>query len=141
MNQITPYPLWIGHAGECRAFEDAFARDIQVVVQLAVEEPPLQPPRELVYFRFPLLDGKGNDPEVLRLAIHCVAALMQQRIPTLVGCGAGMSRSPAILAAALSIIEHTDLRKCLTRLTQLHRTDLSAGFWDDVVASLRAEPG
>ena len=61
VNQIMPYPLWIGHAGECRTFAEVFARDIKVVVQLALEDPPLQPPHELMYFRFPLLDGNGND--------------------------------------------------------------------------------
>jgi protein-tyrosine phosphatase len=142
MIQITPYPLWIGHAGECRAFAEAFARDIKVVVQLAVEEPPLQPPRELVYLRFPLLDGNGNDPHVVQLAIHCVATLMRRGTATLVGCGAGMSRSPAIVAAALSTVEHAELENCLERVTRLHPADLSPGFWEDVrraAASVQAE--
>ena len=139
MNQIMPYPLWIGHAGECRTFAEVFARDIKVVVQLALEEPPLQPPHELMYFRFPLLDGNGNDADVLHLAISCVAILMKRGTPTLVGCGAGMSRSKAIVAAALSVVEHAELEKCLERVTHLSPADLSAGFWDDVVKSFQAE--
>jgi protein-tyrosine phosphatase len=132
MNQITPYPLWIGHTGDSRAFREVFERGIKVIVQLALEEPPLQPPRELIYLRFPLLDGNWNDANLLHLAIRCVAVLMQRGMPTLVGCGAGMSRSPAIVAAALATVEHAELEECLERVTQLHPADLSPGFWEDV---------
>ncbi len=132
MNQIAPYPLWTGHAGDGRAFQDILDRGIKVVVQLALEEPPLQPPRELVYLRFPLIDGSGNDPAMLRLAIGVVVTLMKQGTPTLVCCGAGMSRSPAIVAAALSTVEHADSEECLRRVTQSHPADLSSGLWEEI---------
>lgn len=83
MNQITPYRLWVGHAGDGRAFQAVFDKGIKVIVQLALEEPPLQPPRELVYLRFPLLDGSGNDLNLLRPAINCVAILLKEGSPTL----------------------------------------------------------
>lgn len=132
MNRIAPYPLWIGHAGDGRAFRDAFDRGIKVIVQLALEESPLQTPHEFTYLRFPLLDGNGNDPNLLHLAISCVAILMKRKTPTLVGCGAGMSRSPAIVAAALSTVEHAELEECLERVTQSQPADLSSGFWEDI---------
>ena len=86
-------------------FREILDKGIKAIVQLAMEEPPLQPPRELVYLRFPLLDGTGNDPNMLHLAISCVATLIRQGTPTLVCCGGGMSRSPAVVAAALSTVE------------------------------------
>ncbi len=132
MNQITPYRLWVGHAGDGRAFREVFDRGIKVIVQLALEEPPLQPPRELVYCRYPLLDGSGNSPAMLHLAVSCVATVMQRGMPTLVCCGAGMSRSPAIVAAALSTVEHTDVEECLRRVIQSHPADLSPGLWEEV---------
>lgn len=132
MNPIPPYQLWVGHAGDGRAFQEVFDKGIKAIVQLALEEPPLQSPREVIYLRFPLLDGSGNDPNVLHLAISCVANLIKQRAPTLVCCGAGMSRSPAIVAAALSTVEHADVEECLERVIQSHPADLSPGLWDEV---------
>src|SRR5262249_55058121 len=102
MNQILPYPLWPGHAGDRKNFQQIFPRDIRAIVQLAVEEPPYQLPRELIYCRFPLSDGTGNETGLLHSAISTVALLLRQELPTLVCCSAGMSRSPAVAAAALA---------------------------------------
>ncbi len=66
MNQIKPHAIWIGHAGDGRAFRDIFDNGIRAIVQLAMEEPPIQTPRELVYLRFPLIDGAGNGRDILR---------------------------------------------------------------------------
>jgi hypothetical protein len=65
MNQIPPYHLWIGHAGDGRDYRRLLDLGIRAVVQLAVEEPPLQPPRELIYLRFPLRDGADNPDDLL----------------------------------------------------------------------------
>jgi uncharacterized protein YndB with AHSA1/START domain len=132
MNQVKPYQLWIGHAGDARAFQEAADRGIRAIVQLGLADPPLQPPRELVYCRIPLLDGCGNDPAVLRLAIDSVAALLREATPTLVCCGAGMSRSPVIVAAAISQVEHANLEECLKRVAEHHPADVSPGLWEDV---------
>ncbi|MBN2216560.1 MAG: dual specificity protein phosphatase family protein [Pirellulales bacterium] len=138
MNRITPYPLWIGHAGDGRAFQNLFDEGIKVIVQLALEEPPLNLPRELVYLRFPLLDGGGNSPNMLGLAVCNVAELIRQATPALVCCGAGMSRSPAIAAAALSVVESVTIEKCLQRVIQMHPADVSAAFWRQLCEATRA---
>ena len=132
MHQIEPYQLWVGHAGDGRALQEALDRGIRAIVQLAMADLPLQPPRELVYCRIPLLDGAGNDPGLLQLAVNNVAALLRQGTPTLVCCGAGMSRSPAIVAAALSIVEQADVDECLKRVTSRDGADVSPGFWEEV---------
>jgi len=136
VNQIKPYQLWVGHAGDGRALQEVGDRGIRAIVQLAVAEPPIQPPRELVYCRIPLLDGCGNDLGVLDLAISSVANLLRHGTPTLVCCGAGMSRSPAVVAAAISRVEHADLDDCLKRVTEHHVADVSPGLWEDVRRSL-----
>jgi hypothetical protein len=132
MDQIKPYNLWIGHAGYGRAVGELLERGIRAIVQLAIEEPPLEPARELIYCRFPLLDGDENDPDLLSLAIRSVAALIGKGTPTLVCCGAGMSRSPAIAAAALSMVEQAGLEECLKRIAESHRTDVSPALWAQV---------
>jgi hypothetical protein len=132
MNQIVPYDLWVGHAGDARGFKELFDLGIQAVVQIAAEEAPLQPPRDLIVCRFPLDDGSGNRPEIVGLAARCVATLVKSDTPTLVCCGAGMSRSPAIAAAALYLLRHGSLEECLLAVTRLHPADVSPAFWKDV---------
>ncbi len=41
MNQIVPFPLWIGHAGDGRDNRRILSAGIHAIVQLAVEGPPL----------------------------------------------------------------------------------------------------
>src|SRR5947209_697139 len=103
MNQIKPYPLWLGHAGDSRDFRPVLDAGIQALVDLSREEHPAEPPRELIYCRFPLVDGIGNDEGLLDLAISTLASLIRMRIPTLVCSNIGLSRSPAVAAAALAL--------------------------------------
>jgi hypothetical protein len=133
MDRIEPYQLWIGHAGDGRAYQETTDRGIRAIVQLAITEPPLQPPREFVYCRIPLLDGCGNDAALLHLAINIVATLILHGTPTLVCCGAGMSRSPAIAAAAIARVEGLDLDECLRRVTKFRVADVSPGLWNDIL--------
>ena len=132
MDRIEPYELWVGHAGDGRAYQEAADRGIRAIVQVAITELPLQPPREFIYCRIPLLDGCGNDSGLLQLAISSVATLLQNGVPTLVCCAAGMSRSPAIAAAAIARTENLDLDECLKRVTKFRVADVSPGLWEDV---------
>jgi protein-tyrosine phosphatase len=77
---------------------------VRAVVDLAVEEPPVSPTRELIYLRFPLTDNEGNDPKLLRAMLSAVTALVRDRVPTLVACGMGMSRAPAVAAVAFATV-------------------------------------
>jgi hypothetical protein len=132
MNQIKPHSLWVGHAGDGRDFQQLFEQGIRAVVQLAAEELPIQAPRDFILFRFPLDDGSGNDSDVLSMAVASVAGLISKKLPTLVCCGAGMSRSPAVVAAALSLAEGRELDDCLKSVTSHHAADVLPGFWQDV---------
>jgi protein-tyrosine phosphatase len=134
MNQITPYSLWIGNDADLRALRTLFDHEIRAVVQLAVEETSTAVPHELILCRFPLLDGAGNDPELLLLAVKTVATLIDHGVPTLVSCGHGMSRSPAIAAAALSLVRQESPQDCLNLVNQCQAIDVSPGFWTEVVA-------
>jgi len=126
------YGLWVNHAGDGRAYQEAADRGIRAIVQVAITELPLHPPREFVYCRIPLMDGCGNDPGILQLAIGSVATLLCQGIPTLVCCAAGMSRSPAIAAAAIARVEGLDLDECLKMVAKFRVADVSPGLWEDV---------
>lgn len=137
MIRIEPYSLWLGHAGDCRDVTRALELGIEAVVQLAREEAPVQYPRDIAQFRIPLLDGAENSPALLRLAIETVEHLIRARIPTLVCCGAGMSRTPAIAAAALSRIEGQSPAESLEHVHHHLGTDITPTLWHDVVASVR----
>lgn len=136
MNQIVPHLLWVGHAGEARDFRKVFDAGIKAVVDVALEEPPTQPPRELVYCRFPLLDGADNDPDLLRLAITTLAELLRAHVPTLVCCANGMSRSPALAAAALARLGQAGPEECLERVLHHHPSDVVPGLWNEIRRTL-----
>jgi hypothetical protein len=89
MNQISPHPLWIGHAGDGRDYRRMLDLGIRAVVQLAIEEAPLQPPRELLYLRFPLRDGADNPDCLLELAVGALESLLRRHVRTLACCGEG----------------------------------------------------
>jgi len=136
MNQIPRYPLWLGHAGDCRDPERLSDLDIEAVIQLATEEPPPTLPRDTLFLRIPLHDGSGNHVSRLRLAVEVAAGLLRDRVPTLVCCSAGASRSPAIAACALAVAEEKPASECLRLVQSSHATDLSPGLWHDLLSLL-----
>jgi hypothetical protein len=105
MREILPNQLWIGNAGDGRDAGRLLRAGIAAVINLAAEEPSPVLPRSLIYCHFPLVDGPQDDQTILRVAIQTVVSFLRNQIPTFVYCGAGMSRSPAVVAAALSIVQ------------------------------------
>src|SRR5207244_524756 len=90
MRQLSGLPLWLGHVGDARDLRAVLSAGILAVVDLALNEPPVRITRELVYCRFPLLDGMGNPPWLVRAAVDTVARLLRAGTPTLVYCSGGM---------------------------------------------------
>jgi protein-tyrosine phosphatase len=139
MRQIDPHPVWLGHAGDGRAYRAILDAGIEAIVQVALEEAALQPPRELLYFRFPLFDGSGNNRNLLSLAITTVANLLEKQVPTLVCCGAGMSRSPAVLAAAMSMVFQEPPDECLKQITEHQPHDVLPTLWIEIKQLLESD--
>jgi len=136
MRQIVPFSLWLGHVGDSRDLRAILESGIVAIVDLAINEPPMSLTRELAYFRLPLVDGEGNPPWLLRAAVDTVAMLLRSGTPTLVFCSHGMSRSPAISAAAISLVSGHSLAECLNLVAKTHGCDISPGLWRDVAANL-----
>ena len=101
MRQISSRPLWVGHAGDTRDCRPLFAAGIRAVVELADSEPLATLAREFIRCRFPLADGGGNPPWLMRLAVESIATLLRAGVPTLVACGCGLSRSVCVAAGSL----------------------------------------
>jgi len=139
MRQVTKYPLWLGHVGDLRDLRAVVSAEILAVVDLAANHQPANLTRELVYCRFPLLDGAGNPPWLLRVAVSTVAWLLRSGTPTLVVCSAGMSRTPIIAAAAIAQLRGCSLGEAVAFITPSGPADISPALLAEVQAVL-AEP-
>jgi hypothetical protein len=120
MNQISPHPLWIGSVGDLKDLRRLYDLGIRAIVQLAYEEAPVVLPHDFIGCRFPLVDGDGNDTETLELAVNMVTHLIERKFATLVCCQAGLSRSPAIVAAALARVTREPFAECVNQVA-IHR--------------------
>jgi hypothetical protein len=129
MRQIFDRHLWVGHSGDLRDMRGVLAAEIEAVIELSDSDPSADLPRELVRCRFPLSDGGDNAPWRLRLACESVAALMRARVPVLVCCSAGMSRSVCIAAGAIVLTESLLPSKALAIVTESGPADVSPGLW------------
>jgi protein-tyrosine phosphatase len=113
MRNVAAYSLWLGHVGDARDLRGVLNAGIAALVDLAINEPPATVTRELVYCRFPLVDGSGNATWLLRAAVETTAGLLGSQTPTLVYCASGMSRSLAIAAAAIARLQNRPPDECL----------------------------
>jgi hypothetical protein len=132
MRQVPGYSLWLGHVGDVRDLHRIHAAGILAVVDLAINEAPASVPRDLVHCRFPLIDGMGNPLWVIQAAVETVACLLRSETPTLVYCGAGMSRSPCIAAAAIARVRGCSDSEGLAVALQSAAADVSPGLWAEV---------
>ena len=128
--------LWLGHGGDARDWTRLHEAGIQAEVDLADSEPPLNLPRSLVALRFPLSDGGDNPPWLLLAAIRATAHLLASDVPTLVCCSAGLSRTPAIAAAAWSVVAQIEPDEALKWVTRAGPADVSPTLWTEVRAAL-----
>ncbi|MBI3785994.1 MAG: dual specificity protein phosphatase family protein [Deltaproteobacteria bacterium] len=135
MHQILPYKLWIGSSGDVRDWRRLYDLGIRAVVQVAYEEPALTLPHDLVVSRFPLIDGDENPPDVLALAIATLTHFLEQKFVCLVCCQAGLSRSPALAAAALARLTGQPFAVCLEEIGKHHSHAIHPGLRSQVEAA------
>lgn len=91
----------------------------------------------MVYCRYPLADGAGNDRWVVRCALWAIVELMRAGEPALVFCSAGMSRSPALVAGAIAMFTGKDAAECLQSVVAGGPSDVSHAMWDAVLGAVR----
>jgi len=132
MHEAIPNCLWLGNAADARNITAVLGHRIIAIVDLAMEEPPILFPRDVLYCRIPLVDGAGNRPEIIRAAVDLTASFIESGVPTLVACGAGMSRSPIIVAAALAAVDGCSLEESLEKITAGVAHDVSTSLWAEV---------
>ena len=132
MREILPERLWLGNAADVRNVEAVTRADIAAVVDLAAEQQMPTLPRGMIYCRIPVVDGQPDAYVTLRAAIETTAMLLRAEVLTLVCCGAGMSRSPAVAAAAMAVVWGGDPDDRLREIALGHPHDVSPQLWQDV---------
>jgi protein-tyrosine phosphatase len=132
MHKVPEYPLWLGNEGDLQDIRQVFEQGVEVLVDLAAHEPPRHLPRETIYCHVPLIDGPDNPIWLVQLAVGTVLHLLRSNVPTLLYCGGGMSRSPCIAAAAISLIKGCTVPEALTHLSQSEAMDINPGLLAEV---------
>ncbi len=142
MREVLPRLLWIGNARDARDLNQVLDLGITAVIDLAREEPPISYPREIVYCRLPLIDGDEIQTVVLQTALTTAARFISADLPTLVACSAGMSRSPAIVAGALSLVHDCSFAETLQQVAAAGPCDVAPRLWNEIQQLLeKTEPG
>ncbi|MDG3007914.1 protein tyrosine phosphatase [Paludisphaera mucosa] len=140
MRRIPEHPLWLGPVAALRDPRALAEAGVEAVVDLALDEPPSPLGRALVSCRFPLVDGEGNPAWLLRSAVRAVAGLIRDGVPTLVCCGAGMSRSPAVAGAAVALVRGIAPEAGLAIVAWVGPADVSPAPWRDILAAVPPVP-
>jgi protein-tyrosine phosphatase len=133
MRPIPQTSLWLGHRGDVRDLGAIVDAGIVAIIDLADNEPVLPITRELVYFRFPLMDGAGNPAWLLQAAVAMVEQMLKTNTPTLIVCSAGISRSPMIAACGLARWRGCSLEEALAVVRQAGPMDASPGLLLEVM--------
>ena len=133
IREIHPDHLFIGNATDARDLRLLYDNRIAAVVDLAINELPAQLARDMMYFRVPIVDGNGNSNATVDMAIRCVVMLIENDIRTMVACSAGMSRSPAIAAAAIALATGRLPDECLAAIVTDSPHDVSPILWSRVM--------
>lgn len=121
--------LHVGNALDARDLRLLYDNGIRAVIDLAINEPPAQLGREIVYCRFPLNDGDGNSDALIALAIRTIVSLVRNEMATLVACSAGMSRAPSVAAGSIALLTGREPDDCLLELIADAPNDVSPILW------------
>lgn len=132
MRRIDGFALWVGTARDARDIKGVLDAGLEAVVDLALMCEPARPTRELVYLRFPLVDGADNPPWRIASAIRAVESLVRFEVPALVACDGGMSRSLVVAAAALALVTARPPDEMLARVAAGGAADVHPRLWDDL---------
>jgi hypothetical protein len=79
-----------------------------------------------VVVAFRLVDGAGNDPRVLKMAIEALGDLVGSNAPVLVHCHAGRSRSVVVVAGHLANTQGVDAEEGIARVTARREANVTS---------------
>jgi len=76
----------------------------------------------------PLIDGRGNRPEVFLRAVGTLKQLIAKHAPVLVHCHAGQSRSAAVVCKFFMKEEGNSLAEAMKRISSKRKVAIQAGL-------------
>jgi hypothetical protein len=126
IRNVLPDLLWIGNCADGRDIDGLRSLGIEAVVDLAAEEPSAKLARDFFYFRIPLVDGGDNSDKVIRLAVETARLSVQATLRTMICCSAGLSRSPLVAAAIVSLARGDSIESALREIGHLGPLDPSS---------------
>lgn len=132
MHCVIEGQLWQGNAVEAEDLRAVLNLGVRAIVDLAGDEPPISYPRDILYLRYPIFDGGGNPVWLLNSIIETTVGLLTNGVPTFVYCGAGLSRSPTIVSAAVSRLQGIPPDDALRAVIGGRYCDVSPTLWNDV---------
>jgi protein-tyrosine phosphatase len=136
MRQIEGFRLWIGNVHDVRDMTQSLAAGVEVVIDVACDDPAIDVPRSLIFCRFPLHDGPENPAWMLRAAVTTTALFIRQDRPIMVACSAGMSRSVSVVAGALALVTGRRPDRCMEDVKKDASTAVSPGLWRQIQSVL-----
>jgi protein-tyrosine phosphatase len=138
LREVIPSQLWIGGVGDIVDPRSLYESGVEAILHLAASTLPTKLSREIVYCRVPIIDGAENSPERLKFVIETGVMLVKNKVPTLIACSAGMSRSPSITAAVLSVIQQKSADEVLEEILKDSPADVSPVLWEAVKTAVQA---
>ncbi len=136
MRRVHDQLLWIGNVRDVRDMTEATAAGVEIVVDVACDDPAINVSRSLVFCRFPLVDGPGNPDWLLRAALTTIAFFLRENKPIMVACSAGLSRSVSSAAGGLSLATGRKPDSCLDDVKRNGGSSVSPGLWREIKAAL-----
>ena len=137
MLKVPDTNLWVANASDLRDIATVLNAGVTAIVDLAIEEPVPAIPRTLNYCRFVLTDDGENDPGILRTTILTTTEFLIGDHHVAIGCSAGVSRSIAIAAAAVSRVSGQTPREALEVISNVKHPDINPALWNQILQVLR----
>ncbi len=91
--------------------------------------------KKILSFNMP--DGRGTTPEMISSLVEQLKTLVDEEAPVLVQCNAGQSRSPAVVAAYLSVFEGMPLSESLRLVREARAPERRVMYQPEALQAIR----
>jgi len=129
MDQITE-EIWIGNFSEANdraALQASGIRSILCLDGCLMGKTALELNVDRIEV-VPLIDGRGNRPEVFLRAVAILKQMKSKHSPVFVHCHAGQSRSAAVVCKYLMQEEAISIAYAMKRITSKRKVAIQAGL-------------
>lgn len=103
--------LYVGTSQDAGSQSLLHTHDIDTVVSLTYADPDGTVPQDIELQSIPMMDGPRNDPDEFDRAVTAVFDSHRKGNRVLVHCSAGASRSVAVTAVVVALVEECDIER------------------------------